>query len=298
MGSTNPDSPLGQYLNIDLSKDDVIVGENIIIDVQAVGFTPDSITIFILPNTNPEYSTNESTASFTKTFSQAGTYTIYVEAYQGAAGYTNERSVYVKDFSNLKIGNKQVSFLKLGNKVIKNIRKNGLNIYDSSVETWEPELNGETGASYTYSYNEQNGEGVGKGFILNNGFPNDENWELNFEFKHDNIQYTGICFLAELGKYSGNGGSNYALTTWEGSWPNGTRYANYTSGAVGWFDVKVTKIDSTHVNIKSSILDRNTDVEVLWLEDAQYLSCGARHNDAGSGFGPCRIRNVQAIYGF
>ena len=124
-------------------------------------------------------------------------------------------------------------------------------------------------------------------------FKNTDKWELSFEFKHDNIRYTGICFLAELGQYNGSGGSNYALTTWEGSWPNGTAYASYTAGEVGCFDITVTKIDDTHINIKSTTLNRNTNVEVLWMENATYLSCGARHNDSGSNYGPCRIRNVK-----
>lgn len=162
------------------------------------------------------------------------------------------------------------------------------------LPVWKPTLNGETGASYKYSYSEANGEAVGKGFVLNNGFPNTDKWELTFEFKHDNIKYTGICYLAELGKYNGNGGSNYALTTWEGSWAGGTSYATYTAGAVGWFDVTVKKIDSTHVRLISSDLDRDTTVEVSWLPDAEYLSCGARHNDATNLYGPCRIRNVIA----
>lgn len=160
---------------------------------------------------------------------------------------------------------------------------------------WKPLLNGETGADYKYSYSEANGEGVGKGFILKNGFINTDSWELSFEFKHDNIRYTGICYLAELGKYNGSEGSQYALTTWEGSWPGGTAYATYSSGEVGWFDVTVTKIDSTHVRLQSTILNRDTTVEIPWLASATKLSCGARHNDSGSSYGPCRIRNVKVV---
>lgn len=169
-------------------------------------------------------------------------------------------------------------------------------INDDYLKTlWQPALNGETGASYKWSYSESDGEAIGKGFVLNNGFKNTDEWELSFEFKHDNIRYTGICFLAELGQYNGSGGATKGLTSWEGSWPNGTAYSSYTAGAVGWFDITVTKIDDTHINIKSDILDRNTNVEVLWMENAIYLSCGARHNDSGSSYGPCRIRNVKVV---
>ena len=184
----------------------------------------------------------------------------------------------------------RVNFTKWFNECV--IYENG--IYNTCF--WKPSLNGETGANYKYSYSESNGEGVGKGFVLKNGFSNTKKWKLSFEFKHDNIQYTGICYLAELGKYDGNGGNQYALTTWEGSWAGGTAYATYRSGAVGWFDITVTKIDSTHVRLQSTTLNRDTTVEVSWLANAKYLSCGARHNDASSSYGPCRIRNVKVMY--
>lgn len=158
---------------------------------------------------------------------------------------------------------------------------------------WQPELNGETGADYAWSYSEANGEAIGKGFIFHNGFDNVDNWELTFDFKHDNIRYTGICFIAELGTYNGKGNPpSTALTTWEGSWSGGERYATYTAGAVGYFDVKVTKIDSTHVRLQSETLNRDTTVEVPWLASATKLSFGARHNTSSS-YGPCRIKNIK-----
>lgn len=171
---------------------------------------------------------------------------------------------------------------------------NGNFIIDSSVILWSPALNGETGADYAWSYTEANGEAVGKGFIFHGGFDNTESWELSFDFKHDNIRYTGICFLAKLGEYSGKGGpaANTALTTWEGSWPGGTAYATYSAGAVGWFDVIVTKIDSTHVRLQSKTLNRDTTVELTWLPSATKLSFGARHNTSSS-YGPCRIKNIK-----
>lgn len=159
------------------------------------------------------------------------------------------------------------------------------------VGEWNPILNGETGAIKQHSYSESNGEAIGKGFLLNHGFLNTDNWELSFEFKHDNIRYTGINFIAMLGT-SPNGSNR--LGTWEGSWPGGTAYATYNSGEVGWFDVTVTKIDSTHVRLQSKVLNRDTNVEVSWLPNATFLTCGARHN-TDSSFGPCRIRNVNVV---
>lgn len=166
---------------------------------------------------------------------------------------------------------------------------------------WEPALEGETGATYKYSYSESNGEGVGKGFIFQNGFENLDNWELTFEFKHDNIRYTGICFLSDISNsnylYNGADNANYSLTSWEGSWPGGSAYTTYQSGSVGYFDVTVTKIDSTHIRLQSSTLNRDTTVELPWLESATQLSFGARHNGATSGnmYGPCRIRNIKVV---
>lgn len=161
------------------------------------------------------------------------------------------------------------------------------------IRVWAPALNGETGAVRTYSYTESNGEAVGKAFLLNHGFLNTDKWELSFEFKHDNIRYTGINFIAEVGVSPVK--SPHRLNSWEGSWPNGTRYATYSSGTVGWFDITVTKIDSTHVRLQSSVLNRDTTVEVSWLPDVTCLTCGASHNSASSSYGPCRIRNVRAI---
>lgn len=159
------------------------------------------------------------------------------------------------------------------------------------VGEWNPILNGETGAIQQHSYSESNGEAIGKGFLLNHGFLNTDNWELSFEFKHDNIRYTGINLIAMLGT-SPNGSNR--LGTWEGSWPGGTAYATYNSGEVGWFDVTVTKIDSTHVRLQSKVLNRDTNVEVSWLPNATFLTCGATHN-TNSTYGPCRIRNVNVI---
>lgn len=159
------------------------------------------------------------------------------------------------------------------------------------VGEWSPILNGETGAIQQHSYSESNGEAIGKGFLFNHGFLNTDNWELSFEFKHDNIRYTGINFIAMLGT-SPNGSNR--LGTWEGSWPGGTAYATYTSGEVGWFDVTVTKIDSTHVRLQSKVLNRDTNVEVSWLPNATFLTCGAIHN-TNSSFGPCRIRNINVV---
>lgn len=175
---------------------------------------------------------------------------------------------------------------------------NGSFIINDDCILWQPALNGETGADYAWYYTEANGEAVGKGFIFHGGFYNTESWELSFDFKHDNIRYTGICFLAKLGEYDGKGGpaADTALTTWEGTWSGGDRYATYTDGAVGWFDVTVTKIDSTHVRLQSETLNRDTTIELTWLPSATKLSFGARHNSStsdGSFYGPCRIKNIK-----
>ena len=159
---------------------------------------------------------------------------------------------------------------------------------------WQPALNGETGAAaYKWSYSEANGEAVGKGFTLNGGFPNIDNWELSFEFKHDNIRYTGIGFLS--GNFSPSYDGFVGITSWEGAWPNGSAYASYNSGTVGWFDVKVTKIDSTHLRLQSETLNRDTTVEWPNLPNYDMLTCGVRHHNTSSDYGPCRIRNVKAI---
>lgn len=161
---------------------------------------------------------------------------------------------------------------------------------------WSPILNGSHGASVMHTYSESNGEAVGRGFLLNKGFPNTDKWELSFDFKHDDIRYTGIVFLmdASVDIKNINNTSN-RLVTWEGSWPGGTAYATYTAGTVGYFDVKVTKIDATHVRVQSKQLDRDTTVEVSWLPNVSFLSCGANHHTSANYYGPCRIKNVHAI---
>lgn len=165
---------------------------------------------------------------------------------------------------------------------------------------WNPQLNGETGANYKYNYAEANGEGYGKGFILKNGFKNTQNWQLSFEFKHSAVQYTGLIFLCNADTYTtpSSDSSNYSdksLQTWEGTWIGGERYATYSTGAVDWFDVTVTKIDATHVRLHSTKLNRNTVVEVSWLPNATRLSFGAVHNSSSSGGGTCYVRNVFQV---
>lgn len=171
---------------------------------------------------------------------------------------------------------------------------NGALLINSTV--WQPLLNGETGANYKYSYSESNGEGVGKGFVLKGGFPNTDEWTLSFDFKHDNIKYTGICFLCNVETYTipDSDQTTNVLKTWEGSWSGGSSYSNSSGGSVGYFDVKVTKVDSTHVRLQSTSLNRDTTVEVSWLPSAKYLSCGAIHNGSSNSYGPCRIKNVRA----
>ena len=155
---------------------------------------------------------------------------------------------------------------------------------------------GKDGGRAGYSYSEVDGYGTGKGFILNNGFPNTPRWKLKFEFRHDNIRYTGICFLVDMsGTYNGVSGTGNKISTWEGSWLGGTAYASYSSGTIDWFDVTVTKIDDTHVRLQSTTLNRDTTIEVSWLPSASVLSCGAVHNSSGNSYGPCRIRNVEAV---
>lgn len=162
---------------------------------------------------------------------------------------------------------------------------------------WEPVLDGTNGAKYAYSYSEANGEGVGKGFVLNGGFPNVDRWRLSFEFKHDNIKYTGICFLADAnGGYNGMGDSKTALTSWEGSFPGTTNYADYNSGAIDWFDITVEKISDIELRIFSNKLQKDSGI-IDWVDlpNISILSCGARHNDSLGAYGPCHIRNVKAI---
>lgn len=155
---------------------------------------------------------------------------------------------------------------------------------------------GADGGRVGYSYSETSDYGTGNGFILNNGFPNTPRWKLSFEFRHDNIRYTGICFLADMsGNYNGVTGTGNKLSSWEGSWNGGSAYASYTSGTIDWFDVSVTKIDDTHVRLQSKTLNRDTTVEIGWLPSASILSCGAVHNVSSSSYGPCRIRNVECV---
>ncbi|WP_305554637.1 Ig-like domain repeat protein [Methanobrevibacter sp. V74] len=160
---------------------------------------------------------------------------------------------------------------------------------------FKPALDGTTGAKYCHSYNEANGESVGKGFIINGGFPNIEKWELSFEFRHDNIRYTGIILLADVNSSynGGGGGGTNALTTWEGSFPGTSAYAGPYDGAIDWFDIKITKIDETHARIESVKLNKNATVELVNLPNWQQISCGARHNTT-SQYGPSRIRNIIA----
>ena len=136
-----------------------------------------------------------------------------------------------------------------------------------------------------------NGEAVGKGFTIQPGWKNEGLWEASFMFKHDNIRYTGICFLSTT-NYNGYGGSSTALTSWEGSFPGTSAYATYTSGSVGYFDITVTKIDDTHVRLKSEILNKESVIEVPWLANADMVTCGARHN-TNSSYGPCRLKDLH-----
>ena len=144
-----------------------------------------------------------------------------------------------------------------------------------------------------WSYSESNGEAIGKGFILNGGWSNEGLWEATFEFKHDNIRFTGIGFIG----VGFNPSNNYfiGLSSWEGSWPGGSAYGSAGSGTVGWFDVTVTKIDDTHVRLRSEILNRDTTVEYSSLATLESVSIGANHNVHSSSYGPCRIRNVKVI---
>lgn len=165
-------------------------------------------------------------------------------------------------------------------------------VVPASTVLWAPALNGETGANYRYSYSEANGEAVGKGFYLKGGFPNVKRWQLSFEFRHDNIRYTGIGFVSDM-SFTSNGDLG-GLRSWEGGWPGGSAYANYNAGTIDWFDVTVTKIDSTHVRLQSQKLNRDTTVELAWLPNFERLSCGAHHHASSPQYGPCRIRNVKA----
>lgn len=162
-----------------------------------------------------------------------------------------------------------------------------INLSDGII--WNPPLRGETGELILHSASEANGEVVGKGFLLKEGWSNTGLWECSFEFRHDNIRYTGIIYLANLGTTYNNSDK---LTTWEGSFPNDSNYANYRSGTIDWFDITVTKIDETHIRVKSETLNRDSGIiEVTDLPDWERLTIGARHNTSND-YGPSRIRNV------
>lgn len=159
---------------------------------------------------------------------------------------------------------------------------------------WQPKLDGTNGANYIFEYNENDGEGVGKGFVFKGGFPNKGLWQLSYELQHDNIRYTGLAYIADPDKYNGEGSNEYALTTWEGNWLGSTNYAHWYSGKIPWFDITVTKIDRTHVQLDSDVLNKHSTYEWTKLPLLKTISCGARHNHVSSEFGPCRIRNVVA----
>lgn len=200
------------------------------------------------------------------------------------------------NISNIQFKEQDVTSLYLDNNLIWE------NIVNNIVEDilWQPALNGETGANYRYSYSETNGEGIGKGFVLyNHEFSNTDYWQLSFEFQHDDIRYTGIIYLCDKDTFvtpdMGHVNNADVLYSWEGTWPGGERYAYALSGKIDYFDVVVTKIRPTTVNLYSRTLNRNTTVNVPWLVDAETLTCGAIHNNAFSDFGPCRIKNVKAV---
>ena len=110
-------------------------------------------------------------------------------------------------------------------------------------------------------------------------------------FKMDNIRYTGIGFIMIPG--NSDPGKGVMLAGWEGNWPGASAYATWSSGTIDWFDVTVTKIDSTHVKLKSLTLNKESTVELSWLPDYTKLSCGAAHNTHSSLYGPSRMRNVR-----
>lgn len=295
----------GKDLYLYATETQINTGDIIKFTIEPKAIQEDTISIYI-NNTlvyNIQYDGLDT--SYFHIFDEPGEFSVYAEAV-----YNNIQSqpiVITVEEANIasptsqvswEINNKNVQSIEINNKEVKSIVTSNEEVLYNKGESnllvlWAPQLNGETGANYVHSYSESNGEAIGKGFIFKNGFDNINSWELSFEFKHDNVRYTGICFLTDLASgYNGGGGdSSVALTTWEGSWPNGSAYATYQSGAVGYFDVTVTKIDSTHVRLQSSILNRDTTVEIPWLASATKLSFGARHNTS-NGYGPCRIRNI------
>lgn len=292
------------WLYISADKTEIMEGDSVQFTVHQNGDCDSSSVIDIYINNSIVYTGQLSNSSllYTHTFNESGEFTVYANG-EGFADLIDSIDITVEETTielptsqvSWRINNKNVQSIEINNKEVKSIiTSNGEVLYRKEGEMilWAPQLNGETGANYVHSYSESNGEAIGKGFIFKNGFDNINSWELSFEFKHDNVQYTGICFLTDLASgYKGREGSSTALTTWEGSWPNGSAYATYLSGAVGYFDVTVTKIDSTHVRLQSETLNRDTTVEIAWLASATKLSFGARHN-AANGYGPCRIRNI------
>lgn len=174
---------------------------------------------------------------------------------------------------------------------------------------WQPELTGETGAaSIRYSYSEANGEVVGKGFVLNGGFKNKGLWQIDYEFKHDDIRYTGICFIADLTGTTSQGMKVPNIHTWEGTWTadicnydggqtvvNDSNYASWRDGAIDWFDVHVKKDAENHVVIWSDKLNKKAEnTSDFWKDETRIFSIGGEHNGASAMFGPVRIRNVKA----
>ena len=201
----------------------------------------------------------------------------------------------------MKINNKKVESISINDKEVQSITRVSDNaiIYNKKITLWEPTLDGTNGARYKWSYSESNGEAIGKGFVLNGGWDNTGLWECSFQFKHDNIRYTGIVYIVDANStYNGGGGcpSTAGRDTWEGTFPGTSNYAGYSAGAVGYFDVKVTKIDETHVRVTSKALNKDSGIiEIPQLENWTKLSIGARHNDAGSSYGPCRIKDVKVM---
>ena len=155
---------------------------------------------------------------------------------------------------------------------------------------WAPALVGETKELVLHSATESNEEVVGKGFLLKEGWENTGLWECSFEFRHEDIRYTGIIYLAKLGETYAD---SIKLSTYEGSFPNDDNYATYQDGTIDWFDITVTKIDETHIRVKSETLHRDSGIiEVTDLPNWEKLSIGACHNTSSNLYGPSSIRNV------
>lgn len=174
---------------------------------------------------------------------------------------------------------------------------------------WQPELMGETGAaSIRWSYSEANGEAVGRGFVLNGGFKNKGLWQIDYECKHDDIRYTGLCFIADLTGTESQGMKVPNIHTWEGTWTanicdydgeqtvvNDSNYAIWWDGTIDWFDVHVKKDAENHVVIWSDKLNKKAEnTSDFWKDETRIFSIGAEHNGASSWYGPVRIRNIKA----